>query len=197
MKKLIIGILLVAVVGLIAWKLLSGKEQAPREKQKPVAIAENTGPFNQSYGELLNAYYAVKDALVASDTAKASAAAGQLIKASDGLKVEEIQGDSTGMIKETAKSYTANISATAKFLAEGKNLEEKRKQFEVIADAIWSLTRTVKYEGQKLYWQYCPMAFNDKGAYWMSNNPEILNPYFGDEMLHCGTTEDSLDYAHK
>ncbi|MDF2192077.1 DUF3347 domain-containing protein [Paraflavitalea sp. CAU 1676] len=197
MKKLIIGVLAVAVIGLVAWKLFAGKEEAPREKQKPLAIAENTGPFNQSYAVLLNAYYSVKDALVASDTTKARAAAQGLITASESLKVNEIQGDSTGMIKETAKSYTANISTTAKVLAESKGLEEQRKQFEMIADAIWSLTRVVKYEGQKLYWQYCPMAFNDKGAYWMSNEPVIMNPYFGDEMLHCGSVEDSLDYSKK
>lgn len=197
MKKLIIGILLLGVVGLIAWKLLGSKEEKHREKQKPVAIAENTGPFNQSYATLLNAYDAVKAALVASDTAKATAAANELIIASDSLKVNEIQGDSTGMIKETAKSFTANISTTAKALAGSRTLEEKRKQFEIIADALWSLTRTVKYEGQKLYWQYCPMAFNDKGAYWMSKDSVILNPYFGDEMLHCGSTEDSLDYSKK
>ncbi len=197
MKKLIIGILIVGVAGLIAWKLWGGKDEKPREKQKPVSIAENTTTFNQSYDQLLNAYYAVKDALVASDTAKATAAALQLIGASDSLKVSEIQGDTTGMIKETAKSYTANISTTAKILAESKTLDEKRKQFEMIADALWQLTRTVKYDGQKVYWQYCPMAFNDKGAYWMSNNPVVMNPYFGDEMLHCGSSEDSLDYSKK
>ncbi|MBO9563046.1 MAG: DUF3347 domain-containing protein [Niastella sp.] len=197
MKKLIIGILVLGVAGLIAWKLWGGKDETPREKQKPVAIADNTSAFNQSYDQLLNAYYAVKDALVASDTAKATAAAQQLIGASDGLKVNEIQGDSTGMIKETAKSYTANISTTAKALADGKTLDDKRKQFEMIADGLWQLTRTVKYDGQKVYWQYCPMAFNDKGAYWMSDTAVVLNPYFGDQMLHCGTTEDSLDYSKK
>jgi len=197
MKKLIIGVLVLAVVGLAAWKLFGGKEEAPHEKQKPVAIAENTGPFNESYQGLLNAYYSVKDALVASDTAKARTAAQGLILASDGLKINEIQGDSTGMIKETAKSYTANISTTAKVLTESKGLDEQRKQFEMIAEALYSLTRTVKYAGQKVYWQYCPMAFNDKGAYWMSNDSVIMNPYFGNEMLHCGSVEDSLDYSIK
>lgn len=197
MKKLIIGILLLAVVGLIAWKLLGGKEEKPHEKPKPLSIAENTGTFNESYAQLLQAYYAVKDALVASDTAKATAAAHQLLLASDSLKVNEIQGDTSGMIKETAKSFTANLSTTAKVLADSKTLDDKRKQFEMIADAIWSLTRTVKYSGEKVYWQYCPMAFNDKGAYWMSNDTVIRNPYFGDEMLHCGSTEDSLNYSKK
>ncbi|WP_276485838.1 DUF3347 domain-containing protein [Paraflavitalea pollutisoli] len=197
MKKVIIAVLVLAVVGFVAWKFLGDKEEAPREKQKPVAQGENTGPFNQSYAELLNAYYGVKDALVASDTAKARAAALSLASASEGLKISEIQGDSTGMITSSAQSYMANISATAKVLADSKGLGEQRKQFEMIADAIYSLTRTVKYSGEKVYWQYCPMAFNDKGAYWVSREAEILNPYFGDEMLHCGSVEDSLDYSKK
>lgn len=197
MKKVIIAVLVLAVVGFVAWKFLGDKEEAPREKQKPVAQGENTGPFNQSYAELLNAYYAVKDALVKSDTAKARNAALHLITASDGLKINEIQGDSTGLIGTSAKSYTANISTTAKAMADSKGLTEQRKQFEMIADAIYSLTRTVQYTGEKVYWQYCPMAFNDKGAYWVSREAEILNPYFGDEMLHCGSVEDSLDYSKK
>jgi Cu(I)/Ag(I) efflux system membrane fusion protein len=197
MKKLIIGVLILGVAGLIAWKLWGGKDETPREKQKPVAIADNTSTFNQSYAQLLTAYYAVKDALVASDTAKATATALQLIVASDSLKVNEIQGDTSGTIKSTAQSYTANISTIAKVLADSKTLDEKRKQFVMIADAIYTLTQTVKYDGEKVYWQYCPMAFNDKGAYWLSNNPVIMNPYFGNEMLHCGTTEDSLDYSKK
>jgi Cu(I)/Ag(I) efflux system membrane fusion protein len=39
------------------------------------------------------------------------------------------------------------------------------------------------------------MAFNNKGAYWLSNEREIKNPYFGSEMLECGSVEDSLDYS--
>lgn len=197
MKKVIIAVLVLAVVGFVAWKFLGGKDETPREKQKPVAQGENTGPFNQSYAELLNAYYGVKDALVASDSAKASQAALGLITASDSLKLNEIQGDTTGLIGSSAQSYTANISSTAKALADSKTLDDQRRQFEVIADAVYSLTRTVKYSGQKVYWQYCPMAFNDKGAYWVSKDAEILNPYFGDEMLNCGTVEDSLDYSKK
>jgi Cu(I)/Ag(I) efflux system membrane fusion protein len=30
------------------------------------------------------------------------------------------------------------------------------------------------------------MAFNNKGAYWLSETKEITNPYFGASMLACG-----------
>lgn len=33
---------------------------------------------------------------------------------------------------------------------------------------------------------FCPMAFNNKGAYWVQKEGEIVNPYHGMMMLHCG-----------
>jgi hypothetical protein len=30
------------------------------------------------------------------------------------------------------------------------------------------------------------MAFDDTGAVWIQIEPELANPYFGDEMLRCG-----------
>jgi hypothetical protein len=36
------------------------------------------------------------------------------------------------------------------------------------------------------------MAFDDKGAYWLSAESEIKNPYFGKKMLECGEVTDSL-----
>jgi Cu(I)/Ag(I) efflux system membrane fusion protein len=37
-----------------------------------------------------------------------------------------------------------------------------------------------------VYKEYCPMAFDNKGAYWLSESEEIRNPYFGKSMLTCG-----------
>lgn len=198
MKRVVLPLIILAALALITWQFFCKTNDKPakeEEKQQPLAIKENSGPFNQSYATLLNAYFGLKDALVASDTAKASAAALSLVAASDSLKVNEIKGDSTGVIKETAVNFTGTIKSSAQALMAEKDIKAKRREFEMIADAMWSLTRTVRYDGQKVYWQYCPMAFNNKGAYWMSNEREIKNPYFGSEMLNCGSVEDSLDYS--
>jgi Cu(I)/Ag(I) efflux system membrane fusion protein len=37
------------------------------------------------------------------------------------------------------------------------------------------------------------MAFNNSGAYWLSDNATIRNPYFGDKMLSCGSVEEKLN----
>jgi len=198
-KALLLIIVLVVIVLLVRPFFCSGDDKKADKKedvkQQPLSITENSNAFNQSFTQLLNSYYSLKDALVASDTAKASSAAHAVAKAADSLKVNEIKGDSTGVIKETAKTFTGTLSSSAQALMAEKNINDKRKEFETIADAMWSLTRTVKYDGEKVYWQYCPMAFNKQGAYWMSNEREIKNPYFGNEMLNCGSVEDSLDYA--
>ena len=167
------------------------------EQDQPIAISKNSGAFTKSYDLLLSSYYSLKDALVASDSAKANLAATQLLVNADSLKVNEIQGDSTGVIKETAGSFTSTIHSSAEALQKESTLEEKRKEFEVISDALWSLTRTVKYDGAVVYYNHCPMAFDNKGAYWLSNSAKIENPYFGDKMLTCGSVEDSVNYSRQ
>jgi Cu(I)/Ag(I) efflux system membrane fusion protein len=195
MKRLILIIVVLAIAGFAAYRIMGKKSGEPKaDKPKPLSMGVNPGSFNASFNTMLNAYFAVKDALVESDTLKANIAAAQLAKAADSLKVDEIAGDSTGMIKETAKSFSGTITGSALGLAGEKNIEDKRKEFDMISDALWSLTRTVKYEGQKVYYQFCPMAFENKGAYWLSKEANIRNPYFGNKMLTCGSTQDSLEY---
>jgi hypothetical protein len=202
MKKTLIVVIVLAAIIFIARpffcngnkedKSATGKAE---EKQQPISIAENSDAFNQSFTQLLDAYNELKNALVASDAVKASAAAQTVRTASDSLKVNEIKGDSTGVIKETALTYTSTISGSAQALVTEKDIEGKRKEFGNIADAMYTLTRAVRYNGKKLYWDYCPMAFNNKGAYWLSYERDIKNPYFGSKMMTCGSVEDSIDYS--
>jgi Cu(I)/Ag(I) efflux system membrane fusion protein len=197
MKRPIVLILVLVALAVGGYFLIFKKEKIERgPKDKPLAIGENSGSFNQSFNNLLTAYFEVKDALVASDTTKANAAAAALVIAADSLKTDEIK-DSSGVIKATAKDYAGTISGWAKGLIGEKGIEAKRSEFKMISESLWTLVRTVKFSGQKLYYQYCPMAFNDQGANWLSKEREIKNPYFGNVMLECGKVDDSLDYSIK
>jgi Cu(I)/Ag(I) efflux system membrane fusion protein len=46
--------------------------------------------------------------------------------------------------------------------------------------------------GQSHYLAYCPMAFENAGAYWLQTDRAISNPYFGARMLRCGEIRDSI-----
>lgn len=40
---------------------------------------------------------------------------------------------------------------------------------------------------------FCPMAFNNQGAIWFQYGKEIRNPYYGQAMLKCGSTQKIFD----
>jgi Cu(I)/Ag(I) efflux system membrane fusion protein len=46
---------------------------------------------------------------------------------------------------------------------------------------------------EKVYLQFCPMADQNKGAYWLSTEEKVYNPYFGDAMLTCGEVKQIIE----
>jgi hypothetical protein len=208
MKKLIIAVVLLAVVAFAVDKLLlnrSNQAEAESPKQEAIHVSKNSVAFNESFQQLLNSYFSLKDALRDYDTAKANLAAVALQKAADSLKTEEIKGDSTGTIQKTAEDFAGTISGSAKGLLGEADLVKKKREFNLISDALYNLIRTVRYDQQVLYHQHCPMAFNDEEeAFWISASNKIENPYLGKNhpkykagMLTCGDVTDSLDYRVK
>lgn len=198
MKKGVLVILVLVILGIAGWMIWGGKkETAPEQKQQPLKQADNSDAFNSSFGVMLNSYYKLKDALVASDTAKSSVAALELATAADSLKINEIKADTMGVLKLTAQEYAGTISGSAKGLAGESTLEARRQEFKMITDALYVLFQTVRYNEQKIYWIHCPMAFNNTGAYWINQDSTVRNPYFGDKMLTCGTVEGTLDFTQQ
>jgi hypothetical protein len=47
--------------------------------------------------------------------------------------------------------------------------------------------------GKKVYYDHCPMAFNNKGANWLSESAAIKNPYMGTKMPGCGSVEQVIE----
>lgn len=77
-------------------------------------------------------------------------------------------------------------------------LEENRRLYKRASDLLIDALPHGTGEGEpseSVYVQYCPMAFGDQGARWLSFDREILNPYFGDAMLRCGETVDLVNFG--
>jgi Cu(I)/Ag(I) efflux system membrane fusion protein len=69
-------------------------------------------------------------------------------------------------------------------------VEVQRSHFETLSDNLISAVAYFGVEENTVYKQYCPMAFKDKGAFWLSGEKEIKNPYFGEAMLTCGEVKE-------
>ncbi len=168
---------------------------AETKKVKPLAQSKNSSDFNNKFTNLLISYYRLKDAFVLSNDTMATSQAKSLIASVEGLNLKEVKADSS--IVEMANQYIGSISSEAKALVAEPKLEAKRKSFQMISDNMYDLVRTVHFDKEVVYHQFCPMAFNDAGAYWLSQSSDIKNPYFGKKMLTCGEVKDSIDFRGK
>lgn len=197
-RTLIFSVLVVSI--LLVFKFCGNKpdqENFPEHKPVPLSISQNSEPFNESFSTLLQSYYSLKDAFIKVDTSKVNSAAIQLMQNADSLNVNEVKGDTSGMIRETAKYFASTISSSANAVTGDNDINGKRREFNMITDALWSLTRTVKYDGQKVYYHFCPDAFDNTGGYWLSDTIDTGNPYMGDNEKGCSQVNDSLDYSER
>jgi hypothetical protein len=72
------------------------------------------------------------------------------------------------------------------------SIQQLRIVLEKLATPITNYAKLNNKSGTKLFKVYCSMAFDFKGAYWISKDTIKRNPYFGNEMLDCGDIIDSL-----
>jgi Cu(I)/Ag(I) efflux system membrane fusion protein len=84
-----------------------------------------------------------------------------------------------GKIKSGLTEATAKIKAS-------KDIASARTHFSSLSTQVIKLTETYKLNTAVVYKDYCPMAFDNKGGYWLSETEDIKNPYFGASMLTCG-----------
>ena len=86
---------------------------------------------------------------------------------------------------EKVAEHAAQITAAA-------DIDAQRTAYAALGQEMITLVKQSGLSGGELYVDFCPMALNDKGAYWLSATKEISNPYFGEEMKTCGEVKDTI-----
>ena len=74
----------------------------------------------------------------------------------------------------------------------GDNVSREREHFSMMSEDVYDLVKAFGSGRAALYHDHCPMYNDNKGAIWLSETKEIENPYYGDEMLTCGTLEEKI-----
>lgn len=169
------------------------KQQEKQEKAtSEVLQAPYATVFYDSLQVAMDAYYDLTDGLSKSNLTYTDKWAGVLKQHIDSLPLHSLQMDSTRL--EQVKINTGSISAELAGLQGETTLEAKRVSFQMLSDMMYDLVGSTGLKGKTIYRQYCPMAFNDRGAFWLSKSTQLQNPYFGNEMLGCVEVTDSLRY---
>ena len=155
---------------------------------------EDTQPvFKEQLYSLASTYIRLKDALVATDHQKAKEAASQVLAELDKVDMSIIKGDAHHYWMEQQSA----IKAHSEKIATSDDIEEQRKQFDFLSQAVIKSVKVLGIGEATLYVQHCPMVNDNEGADWLSNEEEIRNPYFGDKMLTCGLVKTTIDATFK
>ena len=136
---------------------------------------------------VFNNYFAVKDALVKTDAKKAAIDAGQLLTAINNVKMGELATD----VHDEWMKQLNNLKLNTEKIKSSSNIVAQRKVFMDLSENIYAMIKISKPE-ETVYYQNCPMANGGKGANWLSKEMAVKNPYYGAQMLTCGSTVETI-----
>ena len=145
--------------------------------------------FRDQLETLVHHYIGLKDAMVEGNSSDISRQGQKAAMALENMDMISVKGEAHTHWMELYAPMQESIEQ----IKASNDREEQRLVFINLSNAIINATKSFgsAYENP-LYIQFCPMANENKGALWLSREEEIINPYFGEAMLHCGNVEEVL-----
>jgi copper chaperone CopZ len=177
------------------------------DREKKAVVKTITEPTTDAMGSMLNHtghtamdmqqtsqltavfdnYFALKDALVKTDGTTASSKAGVMLTALDAVEMGKLKMEEHTLWMKIEK----DLKTDAQHIKENKDTEHQRKQFISLSKNMYELIKAAKL-AETVYYQFCPMANDGKGANWLSKESAIKNPYYGSQMLSCGKVVETI-----
>lgn len=151
------------------------------------ALANADSAVTAKTREVFDHYIHVKTALVNSDAPEAQNGAKAIVSVIESFDASNLPADQ----KAEYEKSVAGIRTGAQTIAGESDLEKQRTIFAELSKHTYSLIKTFG-ANRPVYHDHCPMALNDKGANWLSDEKDIKNPYFGKDMLECGSVEEVI-----
>lgn len=150
------------------------------QKSKSQQIAwEEVQLENENLQAIIQLYLELKEALADDEEEKSIQIAEEFYQQVEKMNFSNLE------VKQNFKQLIKDVEKS-------KNIEVARQHFQYLSDVLITLAKQENPLDETLYIQFCPMVDNDQGAFWLSTEKEIKNPYFGSMMLKCGSLEQEL-----
>jgi Cu(I)/Ag(I) efflux system membrane fusion protein len=149
----------------------------PETKTLEVSLA-----FQSQLTQLTEEYFKVKNSLVNDDAPATQKAASSIQGSLSKVDMSLVKGAA----HDSWMSIRSEIEKAAGMMTKETDIAKQRTHFAPLSQAFLDLTETFGLTKDKVYKEFCPMAFDNKGAFWLSESEQIRNPYFGQAMLTCG-----------
>ncbi len=132
-------------------------------------------------------YLHLKNALVSSDPEETKAGAKGMLSVISKMDTSKLSTEQ----KAIWDAEIGIIKENATHISETTEISHQREHLGPLSEAMLVLVKIIG-GGKTLYYEFCPMANDNKGGYWLSETEEIKNPYFGDDMLNCGEVREII-----
>lgn len=158
-------------------------EQTSTEQTTTEQAAPEVNPLSEVY----TAYFGLKDALTKDDGNTAAAKAKELFKAIDAVKMDKLKTDEHTVWMK----YMEKLSFDAEHIKGVTENEHQREHFASLSKNMHEVMKAIKPD-YTVYFDFCPMYNNNKGANWLSKESTIKNPFYGSQMLTCGSVKETI-----
>jgi Cu(I)/Ag(I) efflux system membrane fusion protein len=160
-----------------------------------IATTEATEPqfqvdasFQQQLASVFTSYIELKDAFVSSDANKVKSEAKETSETLAKVDMKLV----SGAAHNDWMNYLSPLQSSLKEIQGSTDIEAQRRAFSTLSGNLYKSVKAFGLGGKEAFYEYCPMALNNEGAYWLSDQAQIHNPYFGDKMPTCGEVKEKL-----
>ena len=154
--------------------------------EKRIAVSKD---FQNQLKKVFDQYTILKDNFTKDDNSATQKSAAALLNAMTKVDMKLLTNQEA---HNHWMAISKEITVSAASISKTSDIAIQRDHFKHLSA---HLIKAVKLFGinQQVYEQFCPMADDNKGAYWLSLSKEIKNPYFGEAMLTCGETKTTIN----
>ncbi len=148
-------------------------------KSEEKVVSNDIEVYKASQNEarpIVELYFRVTEALVASDI----------------NQVNEVVEEYNSLLSSPEFANYKEVKALVGQFKTARRLEDKRVVYSDLTHEVYQLVKNSGLPKGELFLMHCPMAFDNKGASWLSYRKDVLNPYFGEKMLKCGSIIENL-----
>tara|TARA_R110002049_G_scaffold88768_3_gene223801 strand:+ start:8215 stop:10050 length:1836 start_codon:yes stop_codon:yes gene_type:complete len=149
---------------------------------------ETPEAFRKQLDAVINAYLSLKDGLVEADEKATFKYSTVLYEALQDIDGSVLKGEAKAFWEEK-KSF---LMQHAKLCKEASTIAGKRENFIYLSQPLIKVVEAYGPGEAKLYVDFCPMANNNKGAFWLSASKTIENPFMDEGMRSCGEVKQEI-----
>ena len=173
-------------------KTMSGHEGHLRMDNNATITNEKltvSSKFQEQLKVVFNDYINLKDALVEENVKNTSVNATSLL---NNLSKVDVKLLSNNNAQTQWMLLVGNIKSSVTFISKTLDIKIQRDHFKHLSLRLINAVQLFGVK-QKVYVEFCPMADNNNGAYWLSKEEKVINPYFGEAMITCGEVKKIID----